>query len=100
MTISDLELLDETVVRCKYERGDFYKSSDLSLVKRWLSDKDKERKLSDACDRASKSADLDASRQRKLNNLIAIATLILSATIGLKEEIFSTIDFLLKFIKP
>jgi len=99
MTEPEIEEIGEAEVRHRFERGDYHDPSDVSLVKRWLGSKDKEREVLAACQRASISASLDASRAARLANHIAIAAVIIAA-IGAHEEISSIISALLDAVKP
>lgn len=99
MTDSELEEIGEAEIRHRIERGDYHAPSESLAVKKWLRGKDKEREFFAACQRASISSALDASRAARRANLIAIAAFVIAA-ICAQEKIWSLIGALLNAVKP
>ena len=99
MTEPDLEEMGEAEVRHRFERGDYHDPSDVSSVKRWLLAKDKERAFAAACQRASVSAALNASRAARRANGIAIGAVIIAA-VGAHEQVTSIIRAFLDAVWP
>jgi hypothetical protein len=71
-TDSELDEIGEEKVRNRLNRGDFCDPSEVLVVKRWLSHKDKERDFISRCERASLSSALNANNNARTANKIAI----------------------------
>lgn len=98
VTTSELDELGLDMVEKMFARGDFIEgTSSYTLVNKWLKRERRDRDLLIECERASKSAALDASRAAKTSNYIALLALIVAA-LGSFENIQSTIKTLLKYL--
>jgi hypothetical protein len=78
VTDAELECLGETEVKLRRDRGDWIDKTELRVVDSWLTQVAKEQKFREACERASRSAALDARRLAILSNVIAIGALVVS----------------------
>ena len=91
ITDSELDKIGEDEVRHRFDRGDYYDPSEVSVVTRWLSRKDEEHRFDEACERANKSAALDSKQAAHRANIAATI-----AAIGAIVSAICTVIVLLK----
>ncbi len=99
MTDTELDEIGDTEVRHRFDRGDYHDPEEVKTVKKWLRAKDKERDFLAACERASISSALEASRAARRANLIAFLALIISA-ISAREQVTAIVGTFLNWFAP
>ncbi|MBK8525469.1 MAG: hypothetical protein IPL58_16420 [Betaproteobacteria bacterium] len=95
MTDAELEEIGYAEVLHRFERGDYHDPAELKTVKRWIGDKDRERKFLADCERASISAALEANRAARRAGLMAFLALLIS-TISAREQIIAFVEAVLR----
>lgn len=99
MTDTDLEVIGYTEVRHRFDRGDYCDPTEITIVKKWLHAKDKERDFLAECERASISSALVANRSARRATLIAFLALVVSA-ISARDQILAITEIILKSLFP
>lgn len=82
-----MEDLPEHDLRAKFERGDYHSADERARAQRLLRNFDTQREFEAKCERASKSAALDAKRSAAIANVIALVAL----AVACKEQIYALI---------
>lgn len=99
MTNADLDDTGYAEIQHRFERGDYHDPVEFKAVKNWLRTQDKEREHLAACERASISSALEATRAAQRANLVAFLALVVSA-ISAREEVAAIVRVMLNAFTP
>lgn len=80
MTENNLEELEESELRHRYDRGDYVDPSEIRLAKKLLNKFEKDRNFKVECENASIAAALNADKRARTSNVIAVIALVVSVT--------------------
>lgn len=99
MIDTELEEIGNIKVQHRFNRGDYHDPDEVKTVKKWLLAKDKEREFLAACERASISSALEASRVARRAHLIAFTALIVP-TVSAREQVTAIVGAFLNLCTP